>query len=192
MKIRITLTLLALLTAIGTTLAQNTPGEDTKAGIEMYRSGKLSEAITQFKRIVETDKKDYDAWLYLGAAYLRMDQKKEALKAFRTASRGRQARYKRPILEKTLENRPLVILNKPTLYLSQQHRTGRILGSVTLAIEFRYDGTMGFIFPVHPLPDGLTELSISAARTFNFQPAHNGGKPVTTVILYDFIMEEQY
>jgi tetratricopeptide (TPR) repeat protein len=191
MRIRNIYLLIILLFVVSAALAQTEPKPETKSGIQLYREGKLTEAIEHLKRIVAADKKDYDAWLYLGAAYLQNDQDREALKAFRNSSSGRHIRYRRPLLEKTMENRPLVILNRPTVYLTQPLRTSRIRGTVTLAIEFRHDGKIGFIFPVHPLPDGLTELSISAARGFNFQPAHDGGKPVTTVTLYDFNMNEQ-
>jgi tetratricopeptide (TPR) repeat protein len=191
MRMRSICSLIILLFVFNSAFGQKEPRPETKVGIQLYREGKLTEAIEHLKRIVGSDKKDYDAWLYLGAAYLQNDQEREALKAFRNSSGGRHIRYRRPLLEKTLESRPLVIFNQPTVYLSQPQRASRIRGTVTLAIEFRHDGRLGFIFPVHPLPDGLTELSISAARGFNFQPAHDGGKPVTTVTLYDFNMNEQ-
>lgn len=191
MRIRNAYLLVILLFVVSGAFGQTVPRPETKVGIQLYREGKLKEAIEHLTRIVGSDKKDYDAWLYLGAAYLQNDQDQEALKAFRKSSGGRHIRYRRPLVERSMENRPLVILNRPTVYLTLPQRSSRIPGSVTLAIEFRHDGKLGFIFPVHPLPDGLTELSISAARGFNFQPAHDGGKPVTTVTLYDFNMFEQ-
>jgi hypothetical protein len=56
-----------------------------------------------------------------------------------------------------------------------------VSGWVIVAVEFRFDGTIGFVFPIRTLPEGLTEKCIEAARKTKFQPAIKDGKPVTII-----------
>lgn len=66
-------------------------------------------------------------------------------------------------------------------------RKNRIEGRVKLLVEFMSNGTIGLIFPLQSLPDGLTENCIEAAQQIKFQPAQKDGKPISTVktITYD-------
>jgi TonB family protein len=58
---------------------------DTARGIELYKAANYREAIEVLRGAVKRRKEDADAWLHLGIALSRADEKKEARKAFERA-----------------------------------------------------------------------------------------------------------
>ncbi len=55
---------------------------------------------------------------------------------------------------------------------------------MSIAVEMRGDGKIGFVVPFVELPDGLTESSVKAANSLKFE--QKDGKPVTTVNIIDY------
>ena len=69
-------------------------------------------------------------------------------------------------------------------------RRGRttFTGEIKIAVEFRADGKLGFVFPFQTLQHGLTQNAVGAASSITFEPAIKNGKPVSvvSVITYGF------
>ena len=59
-----------------------TVAQDRELGIRFYSEGKTNEAIAALRAAVKQDKRDGDAWYYLGLALVRIDDMKAARKAF--------------------------------------------------------------------------------------------------------------
>jgi tetratricopeptide (TPR) repeat protein len=156
----------------------------TAEGVRLYRAGNIDEAITHLRRVVETNKKDYTAWLYLGAAYVHKGNRKEAEKALKLGSRG--PKYSDRNLGRIGDQYSLRLLSIPQAYLTNEARLARISANQTVAVECRYDDTIGFVFPIGNLPAGLTESAVEAARQIRFHAGTQDGEPVTTVILIEF------
>ncbi len=55
--------------------------QDRQLGIRFYNEGKTNEAIAALRTAVKQDKRDGDAWYYLGLALVRIDDMKAARKA---------------------------------------------------------------------------------------------------------------
>jgi len=66
-----------------------------------------------------------------------------------------------------------------------------VSGTVILSIVFRSDGRIGDIKVVKPMPEGLTEEAITAAKRITFEPAKKDGLPVSirTNIEYQFVYD---
>lgn len=76
---------------------------------------------------------------------------------------------------------PLQILYKPKAkYPKQDGGTICVRGTVTLRVEFRFDGSIGKIAVIKGLPYGLTESAIEAAKKMRFAPEIKGGYYITT------------
>lgn len=69
---------------------------------------------------------------------------------------------------------------------TEEARSSKIVGKVTLSVEFRADGRIGDIRIVHGLGYGLDENAISAARLLAFRPALSNGVPVSTRAKVEF------
>jgi tetratricopeptide (TPR) repeat protein len=61
---------------------------DTDSGIALYREGKYDQSAEALQKVVESDKSNKLAWLYLGASYVKQGKEKEAVKAFRSSKFG--------------------------------------------------------------------------------------------------------
>lgn len=59
--------------------------ENTLHGIELYKQGDFQEAVAVLKRSVKQDKKDADAWQYLGLAYKQQGKREDAFKTLKKA-----------------------------------------------------------------------------------------------------------
>lgn len=73
----------------------------------------------------------------------------------------------------------LKILDQPKPELPQNFMTLDVQGIVILRVQFLDFGEIGEITPVKPLPSGLTEKAIAAARKIKFEPEKKDGKSVT-------------
>jgi len=75
----------------------------------------------------------------------------------------------------------LNISEQPRPELPVKHGTLDVQGTVVLRVQFLEFGEVGEITPVKELPQGLTQLAVSAARRIKFEPEKKEGKPVTVV-----------
>ncbi len=159
--------------------AQGIPSSAT--GIDLYQSGNYQKAAEELEGLVSAVKTDGLAWLYLGASYVHLGKRKEATQSFRMAkiivqdSRGAR-------------DKNLKVLRKPHAPYTDEARHNAVTGTVKVAVEFKADGTIGFVFPFESLRYGLTDNCIRAAKSISFEPAIKDGKPidVVTVISYSF------
>ncbi len=71
------------------------------------------------------------------------------------------------------------VLSKPPPTYTEEARRNRISGTIVLVAIFAMDGKVKAIRALKTLPDGLTEMAISAARQIRFIPAMKDGKPVS-------------
>lgn len=60
---------------------------DAELGQKLYREGNYSDAITRLKKAVKVNRNDGDAWYYLGLSSLKVNDLKNATKAFESASK---------------------------------------------------------------------------------------------------------
>ena len=78
------------------------------------------------------------------------------------------------------------ILKRPNPEYTSEARRNGTQGIVTLEAVFYCDGTIAEISVVKGLPDGLTEVSIEAARKIKFTPAMINGEPVSVRMLIQY------
>ncbi len=71
------------------------------------------------------------------------------------------------------------VLSKPEPQYTEAARKDQVTGTVVLRAIFAADGRVHAIIPIRRLPDGLTAMSIRAARRIQFIPATKDGKPVS-------------
>lgn len=76
----------------------------------------------------------------------------------------------------------------PAAAYPDQARAAKAKGEVRLRLVLAADGTVKNIFPMKPLPHGLTEAAIDAARQIKFMPAVRNGQPVSqfATLSYEF------
>lgn len=148
-------------------------------GIEFFRSAEYEKALPLLQARVTEEKRDRVAWNYLGAVLVKLEKIDEAKAAFRSPKGIYTENI--PAYDKKLK-----ITNRPQAYYSASARRGEVSGTVRVAVEFRSDGKIGFVFPFVELPEGLTESAVKAARSVKFEPAWKDGKPVTTVNILEY------
>jgi len=78
------------------------------------------------------------------------------------------------------------IISKPKAAYTDGARTNNTEGHVTLKITFLANGTVGNVQVVEPLPYGLTENAIQAAKSIKFRPKMVNGQPVNTVMTFQY------
>ena len=71
------------------------------------------------------------------------------------------------------------VLSKPEPAYTDAARAHQVSGTVILRAVFASDGTVKHLIVVRGLPDGLTEVSIAAAKRIKFVPATVNGRPVS-------------
>lgn len=59
---------------------------ETKRGVELYNQGNDKEAIVTFKQVTKKNKRDVEAWYYLGLAYEHSSKSNDASKAYDNAA----------------------------------------------------------------------------------------------------------
>ncbi len=151
----------------------------TKSGIDLYRAGNFSDAVGVLQSAAASEKGDKFAWVYLGASHLKLGDTKNAGRAFRRS--GLTYRDKPEVLDT-----PLKFVRKPRPTYSRNAQLGNVTGEVKVAVEFKADGTIGFVFPFQTLPEGLTESAIRAAKSITFEPAIRNGQPVDAVSVLSY------
>ena len=75
-------------------------------------------------------------------------------------------------------DRPVEIVFKPTPEYTDEARTARIEGTVSLELEFTAAGEIRVLRVVRGLGHGLDEAAQRAALRIRFKPAQSGGTPV--------------
>ena len=75
-------------------------------------------------------------------------------------------------------DRPLEILSKPTPEYTDEARSARIEGIVTLDLEFTAAGDVRVLRVVRGLGHGLDEAAERAALRIRFKPAQSNGQAV--------------
>jgi TonB family protein len=86
------------------------------------------------------------------------------------------------------ESAGIKILSKPRPGYTDAARQNNVQGTVILRVTFLASGQVGSVSAVKGLPNGLTEMAISAAKRISFTPAKSNGVPqaVTRQIEYTF------
>lgn len=80
------------------------------------------------------------------------------------------------------EIKPLNIIFKPPPRYTDIARQNNVQGTITLRIVFLYNGGIGEVTPVSdPLPFGLTEQAVAAAKKMAFLPQKRGSQTLTVV-----------
>lgn len=100
---------------------------------------------------------------------------------------GRQSAHDRDgvFTSREVERRAL-ITSKPEPGFSEEARKNNVVGVVKLRLVLRADGTVGDISVVKPLPYGLTERAITAAKRIQFTPAQRGGRAVAQWVTIEY------
>lgn len=82
----------------------------------------------------------------------------------------------------------MAILNKPNAGYTESARSNRVEGVVRLLVMFRATGEIGDVTVITPLPHGLTERAVAAARQIKFTPKMLNGTPMDeqTTVEYNF------
>ncbi len=78
------------------------------------------------------------------------------------------------------------VLSKPEPQYSEEARKNQITGTVVLRVVFSMSGEVTDIRTIKPLPMGLTEKAIAAARQIRFVPAMRGGHPVNVYMQLEY------
>ena len=78
------------------------------------------------------------------------------------------------------------VLAKPEPQYTEEARRNAITGSVVLRVVFSRTGEVTNIRAVQPLPFGLTERAIAAARMIRFRPATRDGRPVNVYMQLEY------
>jgi len=78
------------------------------------------------------------------------------------------------------------ILSKPEPPYTEEARKNLITGTVVLRVVFSNSGEVTNIRAIQPLPMGLTEKAIAAARRIRFLPATRNGHPVSVYVQLEY------
>jgi len=78
------------------------------------------------------------------------------------------------------------VLAKPEPQYTEEARRNAVTGTVVLRVVFSRTGEVTNIRAVQPLPFGLTERAIAAARMIRFRPATRDGRPVNVYMQLEY------
>lgn len=78
------------------------------------------------------------------------------------------------------------VIAKPEPQYTEDARRNQITGSVVLRVVFSRSGEVTNIRAINPLPFGLTERAIAAARLIRFRPAMKDGRPVNVSMQLEY------
>jgi len=152
---------------------------DRDQGIALYYSNDFDGAVSALQTAVKTDPNDRDAWFYLGMSLARVKNTKEAVKALRKGDKISAPTS--PLYDKEVE-----ITQKPRPSYTDEARMNMTQGKVKLAVEFGADKKIKAIVPVEPLPNGLTQNAVKAAKDIKFEPALKNGVPVSSIKIVEY------
>jgi len=78
------------------------------------------------------------------------------------------------------------VVSKPEPQYTEDARRNQVTGTVVLRVVFSSSGQVTDIKTVSPLPYGLTERAIAAARQIKFSPARLNGQPVSVYFQLEY------
>lgn len=166
--------LLGIVVLTATALAQQTKRDE---GIELYRADDFAKAASRVTEATAADKHDYQAWLFLAAAYKNLGKEKEAIKAFERS--------------RAIKKHDAPKYDQPAKITSK--RTGGIKGEdssppsdYAVAVEFRADSTIGIIIPYLKFFPERKQAIIDDIKKIKFDPAVQNGKPVTVIFVLEY------
>jgi hypothetical protein len=167
--------------AVTSAIAQE-PQSERDRGIDLYREGKFTEAITALEAAVAANESDRGAWMYLGGAYVNTNEDGKAAKAFAKMRATRQVGPP-PTYDKSVK-----VTWKPRPGYTDEARRNMSSGTIGVAVEFRANGTVGFTFPLSTYMStrDLIQPSVKAARGIKFEPAVKNGKPITVISIVEY------
>ncbi|MGH9947374.1 MAG: tetratricopeptide repeat protein [Pyrinomonadaceae bacterium] len=100
-------------------------------GVDFYQEGKYNECVSELKSWLETNKKDYTSWLYLGACHMKLGQEEDAKKAFRKVpSQHDQKEFLAARLQTYVK-----ITKRPRATYTKLARDNHVTGTVDLIVE---------------------------------------------------------
>ncbi len=171
-----------LLFSASTVFVQEVQSEREK-GFEFYDKGEYQKAVETLQKVVEINKNDRKAWLYLGMSQFKSPGKSKPAKAFKAADKISDAE-----MEADATQTKLKIISKPRANYTDAARQNQTQGTIKLAVEFGADGTIKTVVAFQTLPDGLTQNCLESAKKIKFDPATKDGKPYSTIgiISYSF------
>lgn len=151
-------------------------------GVELYQEGRFQEAVEILSQFIEKEKDSWVAYTYLGGSLANLGRRDEAILIMSTKLVGKVRPSVFPL------DLPMEIKEKAKAITTRDARRNNTVGDVVLFVEFKGNGEIGFVLPTKPLPHGLTESAIEAARKFKFRPAIKNQKPVSTIrtIIFTF------
>ncbi|HEX8370962.1 MAG TPA: energy transducer TonB [Pyrinomonadaceae bacterium] len=149
-------------------------------GIALYLRGDYQAAVETLQKLAAAVKgKDQDLWLVIGMSFARLNNAKEAKKAFNKAD-------KYSIKYLAGAEKEAKIISKPRPIYTDAGRMNNEQGKVKLAVELGAGGEINFIFPFDTLRYGLTEEAMAAAEKIRFEPAVKDGKNATTIAVVEY------
>jgi tetratricopeptide (TPR) repeat protein len=160
--------------------------EELVKGVELYREGKFQEAQDVLQKLVQLEPKNKLAWNYLGGSLANLGKNKEARAAF--LKKGDKDDKKASPLKDDKELR--VTYSVKAQYDDNAAMQRGLQGNVILMVEFKGDGTIGFVIVIRELSEGLAKSAVRAARAIKFEPSVAKGKPVSEIrpVSYDFFI----
>ncbi len=90
-----------------------------------------------------------------------------------------------------LSLRPTITYKEKAKY-TQDARDNGIHGTVLLSLVFGREGNIYSVTPITTLPNGLTEMSVEAAKKIRFTPAIKNGTPVSVRMSVEFSFALHY
>ncbi len=81
---------------------------------------------------------------------------------------------------------PFVIYAKPQPKYTDAARENDTQGVVRLKVTLLSSGEIGHVDVISPLPDGLTEEAVAAARQIKFTPKVVNGEPVSVIVTIEY------
>jgi len=157
--------------------------EELLKGVRLYREEKFQDAADVLQMVVEKEPENDIAWTYLGGSLENLGKHRKARIALKKKGKDKDSPLK---YEKELQ----ITGTQKAKYTDDAALQMGLQGNVVLAVEFKADGTIGFIVVLHDLSPGLTKSAIKATRAITFRPAVADGKPVPVIrpVSYDFLI----
>lgn len=125
--------------------------------------------------MVEADREDKLARVYLGGALINTGKAKDAKKVFPKFD----PKEKLP----TLVDEEISAIKRPPPRYTDEARANHTSGTVLMIAEYKADGSIGFVIPIRSLMFGLTESAVNSVKRTTFKPAEKNGKPVSVIQL---------
>jgi tetratricopeptide (TPR) repeat protein len=152
-----------------------------QTGIDLYRAGDFAAAVEKLEPLLKNGKLGLDGARYLAGAYIHLNRTDDATKLFKKSEklsrRKNEIKYDRElkITKQFLPNFDRSAI--PDTFSSF---------SIRIAVEFKADGTIGFVHPFVATWKGVLPEAIKGVKAIRFEPAVVDGKPVTIVGQWDY------